>query len=386
MSQFGSYFRQSKVWMAIALPITLQIVFFFLMLPALQNTQSRIGKLRLAVVSEDQGLGNQIAGQLAGKLPFAVERSADLASAQSAMDRGEVQMIVDFPQDFTRSLRQGTTSINYTIDPGASVMVKQVMAQAAQSMTAQVNAVAFGQAKGTILQAIGQNLHGMPLPPQVSQKIAAGIGHAISSLQAEPVHAKITGGAEEANPFGAVVPLFVVLLGFVGSIGSIALLWSCPGEGNPWALFGKLQLVLALIAIVLPWVTVALLAIFGQSFPRGVFEAWWLLALDNWAMLLFIAALARLHGPAGLALSGLTVPLQLISAGVLLPGQLLPGFYGWFAHVVPGPYAAQSAMRILSGNAVPSSDIRNVLIIVAVALIVGAAATFIPRKKPSALG
>lgn len=386
MNQFLSYLGRPRVWLAIALPIVAQLVFFLIMLPAVQGSEGRVQGLHIAIVSADPGMGKQVADQIAGKLPFTVDRPASLATAETALKDGTAQMVVAFPADFTRSLQAGHASVRYQIDPSAALMTKQLMTQVAQSMTEQLNTVAFANAQQAIAQGASAGLRNAPLPAQAAQQIAATLTGAIQSLPRSPVTADLGAASTTANPLQAIVPLFVILLGFGGAVGAVALLWLTPATEGRWPVFLGLQVALLIVAAVLPVVTLGLLALFGQSLPLGGVASWWALAVVYWAMLLFVAALVRLLGRLGIVLAGLALPLQIIAAGVVMPQALLPGAYQWLARFTPGPYGARTLLHVLAGEHAAASTSGSLWLVLAVSLLVTLVATWLPRRTRSAAG
>jgi len=386
MNQLRSYFGRPRLWLAIAVPIAAQLVFLVIMLPALQGADARIDRLHIAVVSEDPGMGTQIAGQLAGKLPFTVDRPESLTAAEAALKNGDAQMVVAFPQDFSQTLQSGHATVRYEIDPSAAVMTKQMMTQLAQTMTEQLNTMAYTNAQQAIAQGATAGLQNAPLPPQAAQQIADNFSGAIRSLNRSPVTADLGASAANANFLAAIVPMFVILLGFGGAVGAVALLWLTPATEGRWTVFAGLQIALLIIAAVLPLVTLGLLALFGQAFPLGTAASWWALALTYWTMLLFVAALVRLLGRLGIVLAALALPFQVIAAGVFLPSSLLPGFYSVLARFTPGPYGARNLFQILAGESVTASTSSALWLIAIVSLLVALAATWLPRKNRTAAG
>jgi len=386
MTQVFSYLSRPRVWLAIALPIVVQLAFFLIMLPAVQGSEGRVHRLHIAIVSADPGMGRQIADQVAAKLPFTVDRPASLAEAEATLSGGSAQMVVAFPADFTSSLQAGHASVRYEIDPAAALMTKQLMTQVAQSMTEQLNTVAFANAQHAIAQGASAGLRNTPLPAQAAQQIATNLEGAIQSLPRSPVTADLGAAAATVNPLQAIVPLFVILLGFGGAVGAVALLWLTPATEGRWAVFVGLQLTMVIVAAVLPVVTLGLLALFGQTLPLGAVASWWALAVAYWAMLLFVAALVRLLGRLGIVLAAVALPFQIIVAGVIMPQALLPGFYDWLARFTPGPYGARTLLHVLAGEHVPASTTGSLWLVLVVSLLVTLAATWLPRRTRSAAG
>lgn len=386
MHQLLNYFGRPRIWLAIAAPIAVQLVFFLIMLPALQGTEGRVNRLHIAIVSEDPGIGAQIAQQLAGKLPFTVDRPDTLAAAETALKNGDAQMVVAFPKEFAQKLQSGHATVRYEIDPTAAVMTKQLMTQLAQTMTEQLNTMAFTNAQHAVAQGITAGMQNGALPPQLAQQLADNVSTAIHALNRSPITADLGANATSTNPLTAIVPMFVILLSFGGAVAAVALLLLTPVSEGRWAVFTGLQFVLAIVAVILPVVTVGLLALFGQGFPQGAAASWWALTLTYWAMLLFVAALVRLFGRPGLALAALALPFQVIAAGAFLPTSLLPGFYSGLARFTPGPYGARALFHVMAGESVPASTNGALWIVALVSLLVTFLATWIPRKQRSAAG
>ena len=384
MNIFGKLFKNKLFWGGILVPVLFQLVYLCIAIPAIKDGNNRISEFNIAIVNEDALLGREIAAHLLQILPFKTEASPDLNASLEAMNDGDFNMVIHIAADFSAKVQSGGAGISYYINQAAPSMTKQVMEGAAASINQILNEQAFENIKAILAANSAAALSQAGLPENVLNMISAQIGQAFDALKYINIEADIR-KVNDAEGFAlGVLPFFIFLVYFVGSIIMTVLhvLAYKPlnGEFSRWKILTSQLITNIVVSLALPGIVIGIIAAFGIPFSLDLWIIWGLLSIGFFTLLYTIQAFTNWFGFPGLAVIVILFPLQLVSAGLIYAREILPAFYVTAADYLPATYFGNGLLKGFYGGGSVSQDIYILLIMAAVMLLLSSLSVFKKNK------
>jgi uncharacterized phage infection (PIP) family protein YhgE len=370
-------FKNRLFIIGLLVPFLFQIVYFCIAIPAVKNADKHVDNLNIAIINEDQNLGRQIVAQLSTVLPFNLSYPADLASALDTMDSGETNMVLYISPDFSASAQQGTAAVAYYINQSAPAMTKQLMEKTALAVNQTLNENIFLIQKGLILQKTLSGLSQSGLPEPVLSQLSANLSAVFDSLKYDVVTGDIQKVNDSQGFAQTVMPFFIFLTYFVGSIiMSVLHNLSYRSLRTP---ISRSRLLLTqfgvnlVVSILLPCVVIGLLQAFGIPLSLGSGTAWLLLSTAFLVLLYLVQMFGNWLGIMGIGMAALVLfPMQLMSSGLMYSREILPAAYSVIGDCLPVSYFGDGMLKMFYGGNSISGDITVLLIMLAVFLAVSA--------------
>ncbi|CAM3516524.1 MULTISPECIES: YhgE/Pip domain-containing protein [Saccharibacillus] len=290
------------------------LLFVLLWMTGYDGATQRIDRLQAAVVNEAGAAGEKISQNLADSAPFGTTAVANLDQANSAMDAGDYAMVIRIPADFESALRGGSAELTYYINQGTSQVAAAMMEGAATKITDGMNAAVSG------------------------------------GVAAAPIRAEIVKTHEQSNFAVTMLPM---ILGFIPYIAMMTMniqfnitAQIMKHRTGKWAIFWSRQLLLLLICVAAPLVIVLVSRLFAEP-ASSLWSLWLLLSLVFLASACLTQMSFALLGNAAPLFNVALVPIQLMTAGNIIPADMLAPFYRHLGSFLPAPNGIQGFMRLI---------------------------------------
>lgn len=367
-----AFMKRPSTWVGIITAIMFQVIFSVIWMTGYNGVTDRVDQLRIAVVNEDQQMGEQISNGLIQNLPFDMTQAASLEEAKGQLDKRELQMIVVIPADFSQKVASADSaaSIQYLINESNPALIKSIMTGAAAKITAEVN----GQAVAAGVQNV---LGSMNMPAEQAAAAAQGLSQRVTSdIQSTNV---------VKNMSNQMVPMMMVLASFVGAMimgmnfeQSTMAISATTGK---WHRFAAKSLVNVIASVFISLVGSSLLASFGGQMAQGFLHLWLFQLLFLLTFIFVTQMFLYLFGMAGMLFNIMLLSAQLVTSGAIVPRELLSDFYIKLGDLFPATYAVEGIMNILFGGPAATSDVWVLILVLVVALAVSMLRVGLNRKS-----
>lgn len=358
MNTLKQFFKIPGTYVGIVVALAFQLIFFCVWLTAYDGVYERANEMRIAIVNQDANMGSKIAQGLQNNLPFQVKKERSIEKAKEEMDKHAYDMIIEIPPSFSKDISEkGKANLKFHINQASAMMAKQMMEGAAKQVRDNVNKEISGYKQ----QAVAGKL----------QVMDQGIAAAIKGLTEDSVGFAIY-KVNDAKGFSInMVPLMIVLASFVGAmIMSMELSKASQiverGLGN----FFSRQLINVVVAVVLAIITVILMKFFHIQMQKPIFTVWLFQTIVFFAFLSLTQMFLNLFGNAGMLFNILSLSLQLVSAGVMVPHVMLSHTYQTIGTLLPATYAADGYYTIIFGGESLTKNIMYLCMIIVVTQII----------------
>lgn len=368
---FLAFLKRPTTWVGIITALMFQIIFSAIWMTGYDGVTDRTEQLRIAVVNEDQRMGQQIAESLVQNLPFDMSREDSLDAAKQLLDERELQMIVFFPADFTRqaSAQEGTASIQYLVNESNPALIKSVMSGAAAQITAEVNRQAV---TGGVHAVLSQ----MNMPEEQASAAAQGLSQRVTA------DIQSTNVVQGMN--NQMVPMMTVLASYVGAMimgmnfeqSSMAI----GGSVGKWRRFAVRTIVNIGAAVLVSLIGASLLSAFGGQMEQGFLKLWLFQMLFMLTFIFVSQMFLYVFGMSGMLFNIILLSAQLVSSGAIVPRELLSDFYVKLGNALPATYAVEGNMNLLFGGPGVGPDAAALTVITAAAAAVSAFAVLAKRR------
>ncbi|GGN97873.1 YhgE/Pip domain-containing protein [Saccharibacillus kuerlensis] len=306
------------------------LLFTLLWMTGYHDATQRIDQLNVAVVNEAGEAGTAVSAQIAANAPFHTESVNHADTAQAAMDAGDYSMVIVIPADFASGLQNGSAKLTYYINQGTSEVASAMVEGAAARLTAGMNEAIAG------------------------------------TSAAEPVQSEIVKTHEQNNFAVTMLPM---ILGFIPYIAmmtaNIQLNISSQimkRNHGKWQIFWSRQLLLLLISVFAPLIIIGVAQLFAQ--PAASFGSMWMLLGCVFLASACVTQMSfALFGNAAPLFNVALVPLQLMTAGNIIPAAMLAPFYRHFGSFLPAPNGIQGFMRLIYNGSGAGTFMLHLLLI-----------------------
>ncbi|MFD2672535.1 YhgE/Pip domain-containing protein [Marinicrinis sediminis] len=364
------FLQQKTTIVGIMTAIMFQLIFSLIWMTGYDGVTDHTGELKLAVVNEDTGIGPEIVQQARESVPFQLVEMSSLSDAQVQLEEREVHMVVHIEEAFTPALQnpQEQAVLHFYINESNPSLIKSMMTQTAQQLTTLVNQEAAVQS--TTL-ALGQNEW-----TEGNQQMA------VSLIQ------RVSPQFSFSNPVDGMakqmVPMMTVLASYVGSmLLALNLEQSSMIIGSrlsKWRKFAARNMIMLCSAFLVSFVGSVMVTWLGGQAEAGLLSMWLFQTLFVGTFMLVAQIFLLWFGMSGMLFNILFLSAQLVSSGAMVPRDLLSPFYYTLSQYLPATYAVEGNMNLLFGGPSLVQPGLFLLLIAAVALLIGAGGVWVTSR------
>ena len=354
MDTLKQFLNRPGTYVGMVVALSFQLIFFCVWLTAYDGVNERADQMRIAIVNEDVNIGNKIAEGLQRNLPFQVKAERSVEKANQEMNDHVYDMIIEIPASFSKDINEtGKSNLNFHINQANAMMAKQMMEGAAKQIRDNVNKEVASYKKQAIvgkLQAVG--------PENVE---------VIKGLTEDSIDFTIHKVNDTKGFSVNMVPLMIVLASFVGAmIMSMELSKVAIEVKGSWSNFLSRQIINGTVSILLACITIGLMKGFQIEMHEMVGSIWVFQAIVFFAFLSLTQMFLTVFGNAGMIFNIISLSLQLVSSGVIVPHEMLSKTYQTIGELFPATYAANGYYTIVFGGVSLERNIISLLVIVLV--------------------
>lgn len=358
MNTLKQFFKIPGTYVGVIVALAFQLIFFCVWLTAYDGVNERADQMHIAIVNQDTNMGSKVAEGLQTNLPFQVTKEKSMEKAKEEMNAHAYDMIIEIPTSFSKDVSEkGKTDLTFHINQANAMMAKQMMEGVAKQVRDNVNKEISNYKQ----QAVAGKL----------QAMGPGSVEAIKGLTEDSVGFTIH-KVNDAKGFSVnMVPLMIVLASFVGAmIMSMELSKVAKQVGGSWENFLSRQVINAAVSILLACITVGLMKVFQIEAQETVWNVWVFQAIVFFAFLSLTQMFITLFGNAGMLFNIISLSLQLVSSGVMVPHAMLSKTYQTIGELFPATYAANGYYTIIFGGGSLKENIISLLFIIIITQIV----------------
>jgi uncharacterized phage infection (PIP) family protein YhgE len=351
---------------AILVAFVCQIVFCIIWMTGYMGVTDNIHRLKIAIVNEDAGQSQSIVSNLEEHLPFSLETVESRQTAIDKLENRDVQLVVVLPANFAQQLQTPgqQAKIEYYTNESNAQMVKSIMQGVATNITENANQEALTK---NIQTTFGQ----LQNSDQQAQ------------LTAEPVISEVHTQHPINGMNNQMIPMMMVLASFVGAMimqqnmqHSAA---AASAHSGKWSIFGARLIINLVTALVISLIGSALVIALGGQMAGNYLSLWLFQSLSLLSFMFYSQVFLSLFGMPGMMLNIISLSTQLITSGIILPREMLSGFYHTLSNFLPATYAVRGMMNLHFGG--PSAVNAAGMLILFVAVCVGIIALTVKLKK-----
>ncbi|MFK4469654.1 YhgE/Pip domain-containing protein [Bacillus sp. RC252] len=358
MDTLKQFLKRPGTYVGMVVALSFQLIFFCVWLTAYDGVDERADQMRIAIVNGDANIGSKMAEGLQKNLPFQAEKETSMEKAKEKMNNHAYDMIIEIPASFSKDINEaGKTNLNFHINQANAMMAKQMMEGAAKQIRDNVNKEIASYKKQEIvgkLQAVGyENVEVMKGLTEDS------IGFTVHKVN-------------DAKGFSVnMVPLMIVLASFVGAmIMSMELSKVAKEVEGGWSNFLSRQIINGTVSILFACITMGLMKGFHIEVQETVWNIWMFQAIVFFAFLSLTQMFITVFGNAGMLFNIISLSLQLVSSGVMVPHAMLSKTYQTIGELFPATYAANGYYTIIFGGISLEENIISLLLIILVTQLV----------------
>ncbi|WP_459503353.1 YhgE/Pip domain-containing protein [Bacillus sp. C1] len=358
MNTLKQFLKLPGTYVGIVVALAFQLIFFCVWLTAYDGVNERADQMRIAIVNEDMNMGSKIAEGLQKKLPFQVNEEKSMEKAKEEIDNHVYDMIIEIPASFSKDIAEkGKTDLRFHINQANAMMAKQMMEGAAKQVRDNVSKEILGYKQ----QAIAGKLQAMG--PEGIEAIK-GLTEDSVGFTVYKVH--------DAKGFSAnMVPLMIVLASFVGAmIMSMEISKAATQVEGGWSNFLSRQIINSTVSILLSCITIGLMKGFQIEVQETIWHVWIFQTTVFFAFLSLTQMFLTLFGNAGMLFNIISLSLQLVSSGVMVPHAMLSKTYQIIGELFPATYAANGYFTIIFGGGNLKENIISLLFIIFITQII----------------
>lgn len=376
MKSLQAFFKKKETYLGIIAALAFQMIFFSVWLTAYDGVMDRTDQLKVAVINEDQAIGEQISDMIEKEAPFDITQVHDFKKVQKEMDQREWNMVIHIPDTFSRTIQnKEQTTIHYYINQSNPTLSKQMMETAATTMTKTINDEVFVQIQKEMADDLPKAVAAESPDAEVAEQMAGVIIKEIQDISnVNIVHPSITKTNDVEGFKTAMIPLMVVLASFIGAmILSQQLQFasaSLKHTFNKWSLFLSRQIINLSVALSLSIITLIIMKLFNISIESSVGKAWLFQSILFFSFLTLSQIFVILFGNPGMVFNIALVAIQLASSGALVPRELLSSFYQKVGDVLPATYGVNGYFSLIYGGGDLRSDSTYLLMIIGITLLI----------------
>lgn len=387
MTGLQAFLRVRETYIGIVATIAFQLIFFTIWMTAYDGVNERAEQLSIGIVVEDSVMGQQVAHNIKGSIPFAMEDYSSMKKAESALNERKINMIMQIPADFTNQIQAGKEAeIIYAINQANASVAKNMMEGVAKQLTEEINQALYPMQQNQAVAVFAQQFAQLPFEQDTAQQITTSVKTTVMNVKDHPVDGTIV-KTNDVKGFAAnFVPFMVIISSFVGAMVMIMQHQEAAqlvqASLSKWQLFLARQLLNVGVAFTLPFITIGLMHLFNIDSQESLLSIYLFQAVMYLAFLSLAQVFVIAFGNMGMIFNICALSLQLVTSGVLVPKTMLSEGYKQVAAMLPATYGADGYYTIIFGgssdNLLQNSSSLGIIIFVTLAV-----ATLIVTFKPA---
>lgn len=387
MTGLQALLRVRETYIGIVATIAFQLIFFTIWMTAYDGVNERAEQLSIGLVVEDSAMGQQVAQNIKGSIPFSMEDYPSMKKAESALNERQINMIMQIPADFTNQIQAGKEAeIIYAINQANASVAKNMMEGVAKQLTEEINQALYPMQQNQAVEVFAQQFAQLPFEQQAAQQITTSVKTTVMNVKDHPVDGTII-KTNNVKGFAAnFVPLMVIISSFVGAMVMIMQHQQAAQlvqeSLSKWQLFLARQLLNVGVAFTLPFITIGLMHLFNIASQESLLSIYFFQSVMYLAFLSLAQVFVIAFGNMGMVFNICALSLQLVTSGVLVPKTMLSEGYKQVAAMLPATYGADGYYTIIFGgstdNLLQNSSSLGIIIFVTLAI-----ATLIVTFKPA---
>ncbi|WP_155593771.1 YhgE/Pip domain-containing protein [Lysinibacillus cavernae] len=387
MKGLQALLRVRETYIGIVATIAFQLIFFTIWMTAYDGVNERAEQLTIGFVAEDLEVGQQVAMDMKGSIPFTIKDYSSMKKAEQALNERQINMIMQIPADFTSQLQAGKEAeIIYAINQANASMAKNMMEGVAKQLTEEINHTLYPMQQNQAIEVFSQQFTQLPFEQNTAQQISASVKTTVMNVKAHAVDSTIV-KTNDVKGFAAnFVPLMVIISSFVGAMVMIMQHQQAAQivqeNLSKWQLFFARQLLNIGVAFSLPLLTIGLMHLFDITSNESFLAIYFFQSVMYLAFLCLAQVFVILFGNIGMVINICALSLQLVTSGVLVPKTMLSEGYKNAAALLPATYGADGYYTIIFGgsadNLLQNSSFLGIIILVTMAI-----ATVVVAVKPT---
>ncbi|MCS1392709.1 ABC transporter permease [Lysinibacillus boronitolerans] len=387
MTGLQALLRVRETYIGIVATIAFQLIFFTIWMTAYDGVNERAEQLSIGLVVEDSAMGQQVAQNIKGSIPFSMEDYPSMKKAESALNERQINMIMQIPADFTNQIQAGKEAeIIYAINQANASVAKNMMEGVAKQLTEEINQALYPMQQNQAVEVFAQQFAQLPFEQQTAQQITTSVKTTVMNVKDHPVDGTIV-KTNDVKGFAAnFVPLMVIISSFVGAMVMIMQHQQAAQlvqeSLSKWQLFLARQLLNVGVAFTLPFITIGLMHLFNIASQESLLSIYFFQSVMYLAFLSLAQVFVIAFGNMGMVFNICALSLQLVTSGVLVPKTMLSEGYKQVAAMLPATYGADGYYTIIFGgstdNLLQNSSSLGIIIFVTLAF-----ATLIVTFKPA---
>ncbi|GAB1768813.1 YhgE/Pip domain-containing protein [Priestia megaterium] len=373
MKILKDFFKHRETFIGIATAFAFLLIFFCVWMTAYDGVTDRVDQLKVGLVNDDAQMGKTISNNLEKNLPFKVKGYKSLTSAKEDMNKRDLDMVINIPTNFSSSLKENNdTEIKYFINQANSSLTKQIMAGATKDITQTINKGVYTYKQELILSNLSKGLSASLPSEELAQKLSENITNVFSSLTIDPVQSSVKKTNNTEGFAATMLPMLIVLASWVGAmimslnLNSVSV--QLKNIHGKWSIFFTRQFINIGASIILAIITLLFMYAFDIKFTTNLFETWVFQTLVFFSFLSLTQMFVVLFGPAGMVFNIISLSMQLVTFGVIVPKAMLSNFYQAVGSYFPATYVSDGYYTVIFGGTSLSHDM-NILLIVSLATI-----------------
>lgn len=387
MTGLQALLRVRETYIGIVATIAFQLIFFTIWMTAYDGVNERAEQLSIGLVVGDSAMGQQVAQNIKGSIPFSMEDYPSMKKAESALNERQINMIMQIPADFTNQIQAGKEAeIIYAINQANASVAKNMMEGVAKQLTEEINQALYPMQQNQAVEVFAQQFAQLPFEQQTAQQITASVKTTVMNVKDHVVDGSII-KTNNVKGFAAnFVPLMVIISSFVGAMVMIMQHQQAAQlvqeSLSKWQLFLARQLLNVGVAFTLPFITIGLMHLFNIASQESLLSIYFFQSVMYLAFLSLAQVFVIAFGNMGMVFNICALSLQLVTSGVLVPKTMLSEGYKQVAAMLPATYGADGYYTIIFGgstdNLLQNSSSLGIIIFVTLAI-----ATLIVTFKPA---
>lgn len=387
MTGLQALLRVRETYIGIVATIAFQLIFFTIWMTAYDGVNERAEQLSIGLVVEDSAMGQQVAQNIKGSIPFSMEDYSSMKKAESALNERQINMIMQIPADFTNQIQAGKEAeIIYAINQANASVAKNMMEGVAKQLTEEINQALYPMQQNQAVEVFAQQFAQLPFEQQTALQITTSVKTTVMNVKDHPVDGTII-KTNNVKGFAAnFVPLMVIISSFVGAMVMIMQHQQAAQlvqeSLSKWQLFLARQLLNVGVAFTLPFITIGLMHLFNIASQESLLSIYFFQSVMYLAFLSLAQVFVIAFGNMGMVFNICALSLQLVTSGVLVPKTMLSEGYKQVAAMLPATYGADGYYTIIFGgstdNLLQNSSSLGIIIFVTLAF-----ATLIVTFKPA---
>ncbi|MED1421603.1 YhgE/Pip domain-containing protein [Bacillus smithii] len=375
MKTLKGFFKHSETIIGILTAFVFLLIFFCVWMTAYDGVTDRVHQLKVGLVNQDDQLGLTMEKTLIENLPFKTKVYHSVDSAKKEMNKRKLDMVIQIPENFTSQLQKNDeTEIKYLINQANSSLAKQIMDGTSKDITEKMNEKIYTYKQKVIVSNLSNQIKNEIPSKEVAQHLSSNISEVFQSLKVHSVQASIEKVNNVKGFAVTMVPLLVVLSSWVGamimSLNLHIVAKKLKNSYSKWSIFLTRQVINIGASILLAVITLLFLNIFNIHLNEIIFKASIFQILVFFSFLSFTQMFVVLFGFAGMVFNILSLSLQLVTFGVIVPKEMLSNFYQTIGSFLPASYVANGYYTLTFGGESLSTDMMPLLLVSVITLFV----------------